>query len=167
MPGYNQKLVRTLARTAVTPLLIAGCFLLGFRAATACDLPPLVPIPEAKDGAGKQEEILGEAQRYHKAMTEYADCILRELKAAGGDDAPQLTRAALVTRYNFAVAEVQAVLKMFNEKVGWPATATEHAARGAPPANRRYDNGGLDSAFPQFPNSGSTMSSGQPRPPGQ
>ena len=64
----------------------------------------------------------------------------------------------LVNRYNAAVAEVQAVLKGFDENV-------KPTAREAAP-NRKFENGGVDSAFQQFPGGGTT-SSGQPRPPGQ
>jgi hypothetical protein len=136
------------------PFLLAGCVLLGMHTASACDLPPLAVVPDAKAVAGKQQEITAEVQQYHKAMTAYADCIRDEIKAAGGDAAPPVTKSLLVARYNYAVAEVQAVLKLFDKNVGRPPTAP----------NRRFDNGGLDSAFPQFPGGG-TPSSGQPRPP--
>jgi hypothetical protein len=138
--------------------LIGGCVLVGVRAASACELPPLAAVPAAKDVAGKQKEILDDVQRYHQAMMAYTDCIKKELAAAGGDDASPLTKTLLVNRYNSAVAEVQAVLKMFDENV-------KPTGRSAAPAHK-FENGGVDSAFQQFPGGGST-SSGQPRPPGQ
>jgi hypothetical protein len=134
--------------------MIGGCALLGVHGASACDMPPLAAVPDARAVAGKQQEILADVERYHKAMTAYADCVRAQLKAAGGDDAPPVTKVLLVMRYNYAVAEVQAVLKLFDKNVGRPPV----------PPNRRFDNGGLDSAFPQFP-TGGTTSSGQPRPP--
>ena len=68
---------------------------------------------------------------------------------------PPLMKTILVTRYNSAVAEVQAVLKAFDENVKLPASA-------AP--NHKFESGGADSAFQQFP--GGAPSSGQPRPAG-
>ena len=154
MFDHGRQIGRALPRIGVT-VLLAGCILLGMRPAWACDLPPLAAVPDAKAVAGKQPEITAEVERYYKAMTAYADCVREEIKAAGGDAAPPVTKALFINRYNYAVAEVQAVLKLFDKNVGRPPT----------PPNRRFDNGGLDSAFPQFPNGGSSMSSGQPRPP--
>jgi hypothetical protein len=50
-----------------------------------------------------------------------------------------------------------AILKLFDENVKPPA-------RDASPPHK-FENGGVDSAFQQFPG-GDTPSSGQPRPPG-
>jgi hypothetical protein len=154
---HNQSLVRARAVGAPILGLIVGCALLGARAVSACEMPPLAAVPAAKDVGGKQKEILADVQRYHDAMTAYADCLKKELTDAGGNNAPPLTKTLLVNRYNSAVAEVQAVLKAFDENV-------KPTAQAAGPAHK-FDNGGVDSAFPQFPGGGST-SSGQPRPPG-
>jgi hypothetical protein len=154
MFSHNQAPAARTRLAAILGLLI-GCGLLGARAVSACEMPPLAAVPAAKDVAGKQKEILADVTRYHDAMTAYADCLKKELVAAGGNDAAPLTKTLLVNRYNAAVAEVQAVLKTFDENVKPPRSA-------AP--DHKFENGGADSAFPQFP--GGSPSSGQPRPPG-
>ncbi len=158
MFSHNQVLARACTRRAAILGLTVGFALLGARAVAACEMPPLAAVPAAKDVGGKQKEILEDVQRYHDAMTVYADCLKKELLAAGGNDAPPLMKTLLVTRYNSAVAEVQAVLKAFDENV-------KPTARSAAP-DHKFENGGVDSAFQQFPGGG-TSSSGQPRPPGQ
>ena len=157
MFSHNQALVRARTPGAAILGLLVGCALLGARVVSACEMPPLAAVPAAKDVAGKQKEILADVQRYHDAMTAYADCLKKELTAAGGNDAPPLTKTLLVNRYNSAVAEVQLVLKAFDENVKPTAQAA------GPP--HKFENGGVDSAFQQFPGGGTT-SSGQPRPPG-
>ncbi len=148
-----------LSRRGAARVLTAGVLLIGFNlASAACEMPPLAAVPAAKNVGGKQKEILADVQRYHDAMMAYADCLKKELTAAGGNDAPALTKTLLVNRYNSAVAEVETVLKLFDENVKPPA-------RDAAPAHQ-FENGGVDSAFQQFPGGGTT-SSGQPRPPGQ
>jgi len=136
--------------------LFLGFALSGARGVSACEMPPLAAVPTAKEAVGKEKEILADVQRYHDAMTAYADCLKQELTAAGGNNAAPLTKTLLVNRYNSAVAEVQAVLKAFDENV-------KPTARSAAP-NHKFENGGVDSAFQQF--GGGSSSSGQPRPPG-
>jgi hypothetical protein len=144
-------------RNAAIVGLFVGCGLLGARVVSACEMPPLAAVPESKDVVGgKQKEVMADVQRYHDAMTAYADCLKKELIAAGGNDAAPLTKTLLVNRYNAAVAEVQAVLKAYDENV-------KPVVREAAP-NHKFENGGADSAFQQFP--GGSPSSGQPRPPG-
>ena len=157
MSSRNQALARARMRSAAILGLIVGLALLGARAASACEMPPLAAVPAAKEAVGKEKEILAEVQRYHDAMTAFADCLKKELTAAGGNDAPPLMKTLLVNRYNSAVAEVQAVLKAYDDNV-------KPVARSAAP-NHKFENGGVDSAFQQFPGGGTT-SSGQPRPPG-
>jgi hypothetical protein len=161
MSSHGLVLERRLASGAAKRGLVIGCVgvLLGVGPAFACELPPLAAVPVGKDVVGKQKGILEQVQRYHTAMAAYTDCIKQELTAAGGDDAPPLTKMLLVNRYNSAVAEVQAVLKMFDENV------KPTPAREVPVPAHKFENGGADSAFQQFPNAGSP-SSGQPRPPG-
>jgi hypothetical protein len=156
MLSQDQALGRRSMRSAAIVGLFVGLASLGARAVSACEMPPLAAVPAAKDVAGKQKDILADVQRYHDAMMVYADCLKTELTAAGGNDAPPLLKTILVTRYNSAVAEVQAVLKAFDDNVKPPSSA-------AP--NHKFENGGVDSAFQQFPGGG-TSSSGQPRAPG-
>jgi hypothetical protein len=157
MSSHHQALARARASSAAILGLLVGFALLGSRAVAACEMPPLAAVPAAKDIAGKEKEILADVQRYHDAMTAYAECLKKELTEAGGNDAPPLLKTILVNRYNSAVAEVQAVLKTFDDNV-------KPTARNAAP-NHKFENGGVDSAFQQFPGGGTT-SSGLPRPPG-
>jgi hypothetical protein len=86
--------------------------------AFACDMPPLVAIPAAADVAGREDQIRQEMAAYYQAMQAYSACVQAELEAAGGDAAPSLTKTVLINRNNAAVAEVEAVVKLFNENVG-------------------------------------------------
>ena len=101
-----------------THILAGLC--LGALASTAlaCELPPLVAIP-AKDKVGEQGAALRDATKtYFDAMKVYTDCVQAELKAAGGDAAPKLTKTVLIARNNAAVAEADAVKKLFEANVG-------------------------------------------------
>jgi hypothetical protein len=112
-------------------MLMSGTSSIGL----ACDLPPLVAIP-AKDAVGdKGPQIQQDVQQYYDAMKVYSDCIQAELTAAGGDSAPTIIKAVLVQRNNSAVAEVQAVMKVFQESVGGAAAP----AAGGNEGNRRRD----------------------------
>ncbi len=157
MSNDNQALVRARTSSAAILGLLLGFALLGSRAVSACEMPPLAAVPAAKDTVGKEKDILSDVQRYHEAMTAYTECLKKELTAAGGNDAPPLLKTILVNRYNSAVAEVEAVLKAFDDNV-------KPTARNAAP-NHKFEKGGVDSAFQQFPGGG-TSSSGLPRPPG-
>jgi hypothetical protein len=85
-------------------------------AASACDLPRLVLIPQVTtEEAALEARTATEA--YHAAMLAYADCVRAELVAAGGDAAPANVKQALIVRHNYAVAEVQAVLELFEKNV--------------------------------------------------
>ena len=86
--------------------------------ALACELPPLVIVPAKEAVAGKESEIREDVAKYWQAMNAYTACIKLELDAAGGDGAPSLTRAVLIRRNNAAVAEVEAVVKVFTTNVG-------------------------------------------------
>ena len=99
--------------------ILAG-LCLGALASTAlaCEMPPLVAIP-AKDKVGDQGAVLRDATKvYFEAMKDFTDCVQAELKAAGGDSAPKLTKTVLIARNNAAVAEADAVKKLFESNVG-------------------------------------------------
>lgn len=84
--------------------------------AYACDHPPLVEIPE-EVGQGRAMERVREAtQLYMQSMTAYTQCLQAEI-AALGDDAPRLQQALLVARNNAAVAEVEAMLQIYEQRV--------------------------------------------------
>ena len=87
-------------------------------AALACELPRLVIVPDPEAVAGKEAEIRAEVAEYWQAMVDYTTCVKAELDAAGGENAPSLTKAVLVQRNNVAVAEVEAVAKAFMASVG-------------------------------------------------
>lgn len=106
--------------------------------AFACDLPPLVVIPAKADVGDKAPQLQTEVQKYYDAMRTYSQCVQAELTAAGGDSAPTLVKAVLVQRNNAAVAEVQTVVKVFQESVGAAPGATPPAA-GNEGGGRRRD----------------------------
>jgi hypothetical protein len=99
---------------------IAGALLMSAAAsaAFACELPPLVAIPDKDDVGDQAPRIRVETAAYFDAMKVYTACVQAELTAAGGDSAPTLSKAVLVQRNNTAVAEVEAVLKAFNASIG-------------------------------------------------
>jgi hypothetical protein len=99
--------------------MVAGLWLGALASTTmACDLPPLVAIP-AKDKIGDQAAAIRDATKtYFDAMKVYTDCVQAELTAAGGNSAPSVTKAVLVARNNAAVAEADAVKKLFEANVG-------------------------------------------------
>lgn len=107
----------------------------------ACTLPPLVAIP-AKDAIGdKAPQIQQEASQYFEAMKTFTACVQAELTAAGGDSAPTVMKAVLVQRNNSAVAEVQAVIKAYNDSIGnaaaVPGAPVGPAPQGAEESGRR------------------------------
>ena len=99
--------------------IVAGLWL-GLLASTAlaCDMPPLVVIPP-KDKIGDQAATVRDATKdYFDKMKAYTDCVQAELTAAGGNSAPTITKTVLVARNNAAVAEADAVKKLFDASVG-------------------------------------------------
>lgn len=98
------------------PTIICAGVLTGMSgAALACELPPLVVIPpDGGDGAALQTEVTA----YFAAMQAYTRCVQAELMAAGGDAAQPIVKAVLVQRNNVAVAEAQAVQKLYNAVSG-------------------------------------------------
>jgi len=102
------------------PIQIVAGLLLGALATTtlACDLPPLVVIPP-KDKVGDQAAAIRDATKaYFDQMKMYTDCVQAELTAAGGNNAPTVIRTVLIGRNNAAVAEADAVKKLFEASVG-------------------------------------------------
>jgi hypothetical protein len=101
-----------------TKTIVTGVLLTVAGAAGACDMPKLVVIPAKEEAVGKQESLRTAFMQYRQGMEAYTQCVQAELAAAGGDKAPTVVKAALVQRNNAAVAEVQAIDKLFNENVG-------------------------------------------------
>src|SRR5262245_26763711 len=106
----------------LTTILCAAILSSAAGNAFACYMPPLVAIP-AKDKIGdKAAQISVEVQAYFNAMNTYTSCVQAELTAAG-DKASPLMKAVLTQRNNVAVAEANAVQKLYAENVaaGLPA----------------------------------------------
>ncbi len=101
-----------------TKTLIAGLLVTVAGAAGACEVPKLMLIPKKEQAVGKEEGLRAAFMQYRQGMEAYTQCIQAELSAAGGDKAPAPVKAGLVLRNNTAVAEVQAMDKLFNENVG-------------------------------------------------
>jgi hypothetical protein len=99
--------------------IVAGLWLGALASTTlACELPPLVVIP-AKDKVGDQAAAIRDAtSAYFVAMKTYTDCVQAALTAAGGNSAPTITKTVLIARNNAAVAEADAVKKLFEANVG-------------------------------------------------
>src|SRR5688572_16487809 len=92
--------------------------------ALACDLPKLPVIP-ARDQIGDQAPAVTAAtSAYFEGMRAYADCIASALAAAGGDAAPASVKNALVERNHAAVAEAQAIQKLYQDRVAAGQSAT-------------------------------------------
>jgi hypothetical protein len=99
------------------PAMIAACTLLSVRA-MACELPTVPQIPGEDDlepGPAAQQIAL-EVQDYFLAMQTYTECVVAELDSAGGDNAPQPLRRLLIARNNAAIAEAEAVQKLWNDR---------------------------------------------------
>jgi hypothetical protein len=88
-------------------------------------MPPLVAIPPKDQIGDKAAAIEAEVTIYFDAMRAYTACVQAALAAAGGDSAQPIVKSVLVARNNAAVAEVQAVVKIFQANVPAPAPAAE------------------------------------------
>ena len=100
----------------------------------ACTVPPLVAIPAKEQISAKAAQVGAEVSTYFEAMKTYAACIQQELTAAG--DAQPAIKALLVQRNNVAVAEAQAVQKLYNEHMAGAAPAAAPAEGGGRRRNR-------------------------------
>jgi hypothetical protein len=94
----------------------------------ACTMPPLVAIPAKEQIGDKAAQVGTEVSAYFEAMKAYTACIQQELAAAGASPQP-IVKSVLTQRNNAAVAEAQAVQKLYNEHL-----AATPAAPAAPPA---------------------------------
>jgi hypothetical protein len=84
--------------------------------ALACDYPTLVPLPDADDATMDDMVTTQESVRaYMENMDAYLTCVNEEL-AAAGDDAPDEFKAIMVSRYNAAVAEMEAIAESWNDE---------------------------------------------------
>jgi hypothetical protein len=102
----------------MTKTLIAGLIVAVAGAAGACEVPKLPVIPAKGDNAGKEDALRATFMQYRQGMEAYTQCVQTELTVAGGDKAAASIKSAAVLRNNAAVAEVQAMDKLFNDNVG-------------------------------------------------
>ena len=110
--------------------VICGGLLTGLAgSAMACDLPKLAVIPPKDQVAGKEAETRVAANAYFVGMQAYTACLQAELVGAGGDAAPAVVKAVLVSRNNVAVREAEFMMKLFTDNVG----PVEGVAVGAAP----------------------------------
>src|SRR5688572_15766908 len=126
---------------------LVGGILVGAIAvpALACELPKLPVIP-ATDQIGDQvAAVTAATSAYFEGMRVYADCIAADLAAAGGDAAPASVKAVLVARSRVAVAEAEAIQKLFQERIG----AGQAATPGSEDALRKYIEG-IASGTPDY-----------------
>jgi len=119
----------------VTKTLIAGLLVAVAGAAGACELPKLPVIPAKENNVGKEEGLRAAFMQYRQGMEAYTQCVQAELTVAGGDKAAASIKAAAVMRNNAAVAEVQAMDKLFNDNVG-ALPVSPGPSPGAPPARK-------------------------------
>jgi len=99
--------------------IICGGLLTGIAgSAMACDLPTLAVIPAKNQIAGKEAEVRAAANAYFVGMQAYTACLQAELVGAGGESAPAVVKAVLVSRNNVAVREAEFMMKLFTENVG-------------------------------------------------
>lgn len=118
----------------LTRTIVAGLLVTVAGAAGACEMPKLILIPAKENAVGKEEGLRTAFGQYRQGMEAYTQCVQAELTAAGGDKAPASLKAALVLRNNAAVAEVQAVDKLFNQNVG--AAPVSAGPSPLPPARK-------------------------------
>ena len=112
--------------------LVAGLWLAALASTSlACELPPLIVIPP-KDKVGDQAALRDSTKAYFDAMKAYTDCVQAELTAAGGNNAPTLTKTVLVARNNAAVAEADTVKKLFEASVGPSVVPASQFNQGTP-----------------------------------
>jgi hypothetical protein len=93
---------------------IASCFVC---AATACENPAMVTVPDGKTSTMDQLlEAQAKVKSYMAEMEEYLACLNEELESAG-DEAPAEFKSLMVTRHNTAVSEMESVASAFNVQV--------------------------------------------------
>jgi hypothetical protein len=93
-----------------------------------------VPLIPEEGGGRRTRQIELETQRYLNAMTGYVACIQAELASVNDEDATPLELALLVRRNNAAVAEVDVIMRVFNDRVGPVAELNLRPLEGKRPA---------------------------------
>jgi len=102
----------------MTKTLVAGLIVAVAGAAGACEVPKLPVIPAKENNVGKEDSLRTAFLQYRQGMEAYTQCVQTELTVAGGNKAATSIKSAAVLRNNAAVAEVQAMDKLFKDNVG-------------------------------------------------
>jgi tRNA C32,U32 (ribose-2'-O)-methylase TrmJ len=102
------------AQTFSCVAVLATCYAF---AASACETPAMIQIPDGKN-ATMEQLLAAQAQvkTYMAAMNDLLACIDNETEAKG-EDAPEQFKALMVTRHNAAVTEMETVASAFNDQV--------------------------------------------------
>jgi len=103
----------------MTPVrsICTASFLLVSTVGAACEYPALVEIPEKAESGRRAERLREATEAYIVGMVGYTNCIQAEL-ASIGEDAPRLQKGMLIARNNAAVAEVSAVVELYESRNG-------------------------------------------------
>lgn len=100
--------------TSCCVALFVGCCAF---AASACESPSVVAIPDGKSST--MDQLLaaqGQVKSYMAAMQQYLSCIDDEMEAKG-DDATAEYKSLMVNRHNAAVSEMESIAGAFNEQI--------------------------------------------------
>jgi hypothetical protein len=134
------------------PLILGFALAWCAAAGAACDVPTVVQIPEASDVKGQGRAVFADTEDYVRGMIEYVDCINAEIDAAGGENGPPLLIAVLVARNNAAVAELKAVMALYEERIGpLDDAAVADAMRAAEDIRRMGAAPPIQSRAPSIP----------------
>jgi hypothetical protein len=84
----------------------------------ACEQPSLPMIPAKEDIGRHSGPLERDTQRYLESMTAYVACVQAEFDGAKETDSTDFRREQLLLRNNAAVAEFEAVTRLFEDRVG-------------------------------------------------
>jgi hypothetical protein len=83
----------------------------------ACGNPALTDIPDGVSGP-EEQAVQDDMLRYLSEMREYVSCIQEDYEAAQKDGFPEVFLSLLATRNNAAVAELEAMRKVYVARIG-------------------------------------------------
>jgi len=111
-----------------TGAALAVAFAIFVSAASACETPTVVAMPDGKTST--KEQMLAardQVKAYMTSMETFMKCVDDEA-ATKGDGAPPEYKDQMAARHNAAVAEMEAVAAAFNDQLH-----AYNAAHPAPP----------------------------------
>jgi hypothetical protein len=105
---------------------LVGGLVLGAIAAPAfaCNLPTLPVIPDKDQLGDRAASVSAATSAYFEGIRAYAACIEGDLAAAGGGAAPASVKRTLLARGTAAVAEAEAIQKLYQARIAVGQTAT-------------------------------------------